>query len=233
MRRVLDALFPRSCEWCGKTVPPPWERICPDCAGESVRAIPGGCTRCGENLAGAENALCYDCSHQDRGFDRVVPLFRYDRGPVSFLLLRFKFHQDKSAGRDLGRILALGLADLAELRETGLVCPVPVSPRSRRKRGFNQVELLLDWCSVSHTPLLGRMEPANHQISLGGRDRASSIKGQYALLPGAEGLVKGNHILLADDVVTTGSTMGEAARVLKNAGALSVTGLAFFRESLF
>jgi ComF family protein len=149
------------------------------------------------------------------------------------LLLRFKFGRDRRAGADLARLLEEPLRAVLSEASESLVVPVPVSSGTLKKRGFNQVEEVLTACSVSYTGLLERTGDKRHQVALGAEERAALVHGQYSVREDARKVLSGRQVVLVDDVLTTGSTMGEAARVLREAGAARVTGIAFFRESLF
>src|SRR5204863_9391333 len=105
-----------------------------------------------------------------------------------------------------------------------VIVPVPLHPARQRERGFNQASLLAELLSV-HTsipcrPLLERIRYTTTQTALDRSERMENLHNAFRLRKNAN--VRGLHVLLLDDVLTTGSTLSECARVLKRAGAISV-----------
>jgi ComF family protein len=107
-----------------------------------------------------------------------------------------------------------------------MVIPVPLHPKRLRQRGFNQALLLAHGMSVKYgIPLdydnLARVKATRPQVELTGVERVKNVAGAFSLK--FPEIVKSKHILLIDDVFTTGATMNECAGVLKSAGAGQVT----------
>jgi ComF family protein len=111
-------------------------------------------------------------------------------------------------------------------RQFDLIVPVPLHPARQRERGFNQAsllaELLARQSSIPLKPLLERIRYTNTQTALDRSERMENLHNAFRLRKNVD--VRGLRVLLVDDVLTTGSTMNECARVLKRAGALSVYG---------
>lgn len=107
-----------------------------------------------------------------------------------------------------------------------MIMPVPLHPKRLRQRGFNQALLLAHRISMRHDiPLvydnLARVRPTRPQVELTGEERVKNVAGAFSLR--FPEIVENKHILLIDDVFTTGATMNECAAVLKSAGAEQVT----------
>jgi ComF family protein len=107
-----------------------------------------------------------------------------------------------------------------------LVVPVPLHPKRQRQRGFNQSALLSRYLCRSLNLVLSenalrRIRHTTPQIELGPEERASNVRGAFAAVPRQ---VAGRHILLVDDVFTTGATLSAAAEALLAAGARVVSG---------
>lgn len=140
--------------------------------------------------------------------------------PWAQLLLAFKFH----AALDLAPALADRLrAAVQPMAPPDLVLPVPQSPARLRERGFNQAWELarrLGLPADPHTLLRVRHTP--HQLALPEASRAGNVRGAFAVEPSRRHRLAGRHVAVVDDVMTTGATGREVAKVLREAGAASV-----------
>lgn len=181
----------------------------------------GHCRTCGLELGRTVEA-CGECLARTPAFDSTRAGFGY-RAPIASLVQRFKFDRDLAAGRVLARLLAERLA-ASRAPRPDLMIPVPLNWRRLWRRGFNQSELLcrdlsrhfggLPWADA-----LQRSRPTVTQSELPADRRAGNVRGAFAvghLPPGVR------HAVLVDDVMTTGSTLRECARVLKRAGLARV-----------
>ena len=175
------------------------------------------CTRCAQPLPAAEASLCPRCLRRPPPFQRVFAPFLYAT-PVDLLIQGFKFRADLPAGRLLAELLADHLQDEQELPE--LLLPVPLHPRRLRERGFNQaweITRVLGrrlGLAVDAT-LLSRLRHTEAQRELIGKQRRRNVRGAFGLarpLPA-------RHVAIVDDVLTTGHTAMELARMLRRAGA--------------
>ena len=230
-------LYPPVCVGC-ETPLPPGETLCARCAGEAKPIEPPFCQVCSQSFVGEIPAevsfTCAECRRTRHAFTCAVSAWRHD-GVVRDLVARFKYQHQHYLRRPLGEWLAATLADDPRLRDgppvTALV-PVPLHPRRRRERGFNQAESL---CRVlgrrSGLPVwnaLRRTRFTEPQARLARNERLENLRG--AFVPARRRPVAGAHLLLVDDVFTTGSTVDECARVLRRAGAASVRVLTVARR---
>ena len=198
---ILDLLFPPKCPFCGRVRE--HGGICPECE----KALPRT----------AENDACWNISS---GLRCAAPLWYEDLAREG--ILRFKFQGASASATALGELLARCAAEhLAGEFDT--VTWVPVSRKRLRKRGYDQAELLARAaCRLWNTEpvrLLNKTvdNPAQSGISDTAARRAN-VLGVYE----ACGDAAGKRVLLMDDICTTGATLSECARVLKDAGAESV-----------
>jgi ComF family protein len=134
---------------------------------------------------------------------------------------RFKYSGQRAYGRPLAMSLAKTIAERTAPMPEALI-PVPMHPRKQRRRGFNQAEEVTHWLSRQlHIPmarhLLQRTRQAEAQSTLHRRQRLRNLKGAFT----ASGRVPA-HVALVDDVMTTGATAQELARLLKKNGAQQV-----------
>lgn len=196
---VLDLFFPPRCAFCGRI------------------GVHGVCDACAKSLPYAEHAM-----REGAGFGKCAAPLRYE-GVVRDSILRFKFHGASGTAEGYAPILAQCVAE--ELGgEFDVVTWAPVSKKRLKTRGYDQSKLLAAetakvW-GVAPVPLLQKTRDNPPQSGLGAPERRGNVVGVYAAVH-AERL-QNARVLLIDDIITTGSTLSECARVLKEAGAQSV-----------
>jgi ComF family protein len=196
--------------------------LCVDCQ----RALPwnrSACAHCGLPMPEPVTA-CGRCLKKPPQLDRVHATFRYGF-PVDRLLPRFKFHRDLAAGRELAVAMHAALADAMpiDVERPQALLAVPLHPKRLRQRGYNQaLELARPLAKVFAIPLLHdglhRIRDIAPQIGLGALARRRNPRGAFAV--GNDSLP--SHVVLVDDVMTTGATLYECARMLKRAGVRRV-----------
>ncbi|MFH1035991.1 MAG: ComF family protein [Pseudomonadota bacterium] len=227
---ILDLALPPGCPACG-AAPAPEGVFCPACRQEIRLVGPQACPRCGlPQPAGREPSLCLACRFDPPAQDDLICLGLH-QGPLAQALRDFKYRRRLAAGAALGRFLAQGLgSDI--LRQAQVLAPVPLHFRRLWRRGFNQSLLLARAWTGRLAPgtrplllpgLLRRLRHTRPQVGLALQARQDNVAGAFALHPRQAGLIEGQRVLLLDDVYTTGATVGECARVLKEAGAARVT----------
>jgi len=241
LRSLFDSLLVPSCLDCGDLVPSlsPFDfPVCAACAEGFERILPPACGRCGVPLPAAARAAvrCGPCRTHPPDFRRAAAAFVYG-GPVARIVLRLKYGREAWLAPPLGRVLAaaahasgLGAATAAG----AVVVAVPLAPARLRSRGYNQAVLL--GRAAARTlglPLaadaLARARDPGPQDHHGRRERRERVAGCFAVTTRGARVVEGRPVLLVDDVITTGATASECARVLLAAGAASVDVIAVAR----
>jgi competence protein ComFC len=225
LRAFASLLYPSICTICGESVEP-GEYLCPDCDDKVIRIVPPFCERCSEPFPGAiaGSFECANCAHRTLHFEAAVAAFR-SRGIVRRVVLDFKYGRQVHLRHLVARWLRAALND-ARLRNRhfDVIVPVPLHSGRERERGFNQAALLADSVSAEISivvnPMLERVRYTTTQTAFDRSERLENLRGAFRLRRGAD--VRGLRVLLIDDVLTTGSTVSECARVLKEAGASSV-----------
>ncbi len=217
LKTGLDWLLPPVCRLCGDEGQPGRE-LCAGCE----RDLPWNrtcCARCAEPLPAARRGLlCGRCLRRPPVFDQALTPLRFEP-PVSNLVHAFKFRGDLAAGR----LLADLLADAAAERRPALLLPVPLHDRRLRSRGFNQALELARRLGRRldipvNTRILRRCRDTPPQHEMPARARRANVRGAFEMLEE----LPTPHVALVDDVLTTGNTAAELARLLKRAGAARV-----------
>ena len=196
---LLDLFYPPRCAFCGRI------------------GVRGTCGACEKALPCAEKPL-----REGAGFGKCAAPLRYE-GIAREGIRRFKFHDATGAAESYGALLAQCVAE--ELGGTfDVVTWAPVSKKRLRERGYDQAQLLAAatakvW-GVKPVRLLHKTRDNPPQSGLGAPERRGNVIGVYEAANVEH--IKNARILLVDDIITTGSTLSECARVLRDAGAQSV-----------
>lgn len=222
--RALEAtLLPPVCGGCGRRGA--W--LCPTCAAR-LRPARGGRCACGSPRSRGRG--CSICADWPVGLGPIRAAYAFD-GPLRASIHRFKYRGERARGRYLGGLLADFAQEALRAPPPDLILPVPLHPRRRRERGFNQAEVLAEAVGQRLAVPLGhdllRIVDTRAQVGLDYAGRRANMQGAFRC--GAA--VRGVSVLLIDDVVTTGATMEAAGLALLDAGALQVRGLALARGS--
>lgn len=227
--RLLHALLPAPCLGCAAPLPVAGTSLglCLPCRSR-LRPLPAGsCAACGHPLPAAglpAGWCCRACREEPPAFDRLLALWSYEE-PLSAVIRAFKFRRLDYLGRHLGEALAERFA--GELAEIDLVVPVPLHWRRRLHRGYNQAEriasALATRLGLPLASVLRRARATAPQSQLGRAARVANLRRAFRVPRPAR--VDGLHLLLVDDVATTGATLEAAAAILKKSGAAAVTAL--------
>jgi len=207
-----------------------WSRqqVCSECLQRYARPVPR-CWTCAARLppalAGRREAKCGSCLREPPPLDRSIAALDYSF-PWDGLLQHYKFHQAIELRETLLDRLNQAL-NIAEAEAPDLLLPVPLSPRRLRERGYNQSFELARTLArrrklVCEPELLLRVRSTAQQAQLPLKERGKNVKQAFALEPGRIGELRGCHVVVLDDVMTSGATLFEIARVLRQAGALNV-----------
>lgn len=236
-RRALDAasqfVFPRTCAGCeGLMDDSDRGLVCGRCWARLPHLPAPRCARCGHPRSG--RGECAGCA-------LLPPFVRASRSlcwvpdPVSSgVLAALKYEGWPAVAREMGRRLArLSFPEDVE-RERCAVVPVPLAPVRERARGFNQAERLAAavaavWGIPVWTDVISRTRATPSQTRLTPAERLANVHGAFrAEVPAAERL-RGTHLILVDDVLTTGATLNACAHALFAAGTRTLSYLTFGR----
>jgi len=236
LQRAICLLLPTSCALCGAGGD---DTLCAECVAQffgAAAAVPR-CACCANPLgSGSVGAtLCGHCLAHRPAYDRTLVASDYAL-PVDQLVLQLKFgHRLALAALMARRLVAVVQQDDAWLADPpALLCPVPLGPRRLAQRGYNQAleiarPLARALGIALQARLVARVRETAAQSSVAPERRRANIAGAFAVPAPALALVRGRHIGVVDDVMTSGGTLDEMAAVLKRHGAARVTNLVFAR----
>ncbi|MXZ89846.1 MAG: ComF family protein [Dehalococcoidia bacterium] len=216
LARALDLLYPPRCVACAAF----GKNLCESCAGQLLPASgPGRCGRCG--VRRDDEGRCPDCSGW-RDLDGARAAFEMT-GAARRVVHGLKF----SGIRDLADDMAEALVPVVSGLAPDAIFPIPLHPSRHRRRGFNQAGVLFE--RLGWPPPPGRLERVRataSQVGLSASERRENVAGAFRYRGPS---LKGATVAVLDDVVTTGATAGECARVLREHGAARVYALAYAR----
>lgn len=244
---ILDTLFPINCLSCGKhgvwlcdsclkKIPLRTEQVCPVC----------------EKLITPDGRICFGC-HKKLAINGLLAASSYQNEAVASAVhcLKYRFIEELAA--PLGKILVNGLLN-SQLSIPDVIVPIPLHKKRLRWRGFNQAELLANYLSKNLTPgfeipvinnLLVRRKYTRPQMEIKNYSRRQkNIQNAFAInekinIPShcdssdtkyKKNMLKNKAVLLIDDIATTGSTLFECAKVLKQNGAKEVYAVVIARQ---
>ena len=210
LRALLDLLYPPKCPFCTRLLERGEDRLCALCQ----RDLPWT-DGPGQTVEGCD--LCLSPLHY--------------RGGVRSAVHRYKFKGGAGRAELFGELMAQCLSDRRDVA-VDLMTWVPLHPKHKKRRGYDQAELLARRAAVLRgipaAPTLEKVRVTGLQSRQNTReDRRANVEGAYRALPGLE--LTGKRVVLVDDVVTTGSTLAQCAACLRSAGAAAVVGLTFAR----
>ena len=233
-RSLVDFFFPPKCPFCGVILDGLSDnRPCPLCLTQVKPFGHPKCPRCGLGFAteNGEDHFCSACLTEERYFTMARAIGSYE-GLMKEAISRFKYHGAIRLAKPLGILLTEYQDPDFPFSEFDLILAVPLHRRRLRQRGFNQATLLARRVSRTHSiPLdsdsLQRTRFTEPQTRLSGPERQKNIRGAFKVLKPE--IIAGKHILLIDDVFTTGATVQECSKVLVKGGAKRVDVLTLAR----
>ena len=234
IRLLLDFCFPPRCLACKKIVGSA-DGLCPTCFGKIFFITAPLCNKCGhpfEFHGAEENNTCLSCKHNPPPWTKMIAVTIYDDFSRK-LILPLKYSDDTGLARFLGLVMAC--AGWEMIKEHDVLIPIPLGRKRLFFRLYNQSSLLAKIIgritdkAVDTSTLKRKGRKTDGARGLSKTERAQNVKGAFHVTNPK--MIKGRNIVLIDDVFTTGATFAECTRVLKRAGARSVSCLAFAKTS--
>jgi len=220
---VINIVYPLQCVCCGRTLLSNNNQkyICQCCFDQIKKNSPPFCMKCGRNLhyASLNSAiLCKECNNRHYFFDQACSVCIYE-GIIKDLILMFKYQRRV----ELKTIFEELMEDFFKtfhgtFSEIDYIIPIPLSPTKYREREFNQTHILAEiTCKILKKSMLNnilyRTKNTKPQANLNEQQRTKNIQGCFKAR-NAE-VINSKNVLLVDDVLTTGITVSEAAKILK------------------
>jgi ComF family protein len=216
---LLDGLLPRHCVMCGLCSGA--ENLCRPCSAELPR-IGHACLQCGLPLHHLADRFCGRCLVKAPPWSYAIAALVY-HFPVDQLVCRFKFGRNLACGQILSRELIQAAREQCKEPPT-CILPVPLHRSRHFSRTFNQADLLARQTGKTleipvFSSILRRRRRTRAHSGLDAASRKRNIKGAFACRVPARKQAVLEHVVLVDDVMTTGATLAECTRTLKKAGA--------------
>jgi len=234
---LLDLFFPKKCLNCGKA----GAYICNSCLNKIEIISNNKCPFCDRSVP--DTLICEKC-REKHFLDRLIWATPYSNPLIKELIRIFKYHYIKELAKPLTKLLIKSLENISSISNISnisniVIVPIPLHERRLKERDFNQAELLAKEMAEHYslpleTDALKRKRIVTPQAQIKDHEtRKTNIKGIFEIDPKftkkcldkKQNLLKDKTIILVDDVITTGATLSEAAKVLKCAGAKEIWGL--------
>lgn len=221
--RILRLLYPPRCPICDALMGLTEHGCCDSCAAGLPWVSGPKCMKCGRQLADDRVEYCGDCRKSAHFFDEGAAAFTYSGG-IRDSVYRMKFQNRRDYLPFYAEAMERVLRAYLQRWQPEIILPVPMHPRKRRLRGYNQSELLAKELSrLTGIPMAGDVlrcvRLTSDQKKLDRRARRKNLRGSFAVAGHFSGF---RRVLLVDDVYTTGSTVDELGRVLKLCGVQRV-----------
>lgn len=225
LRQLFDLIAPPVCVSCQK-VGAEW---CKACRRDVVWVDAPVCHWCGNGVA-SPLTMCKACFRKPLPIQVRAALWHI--GPIRPAIHRFKYEKQRGLTYAFAEIMAQGWSRWQ--LSADLLIPIPLHPRREMARGYNQAQLLAEaLASLLNIPsenhALFRLRDTHAQAELGQADRLVNVRAAFSALTPK---IIDQHIVLIDDVCTTGSTLVHAAHALLQAGAATVRGFVLSRALL-
>jgi ComF family protein len=236
---MLDTLFPIACLSCGKS----GEWICSECLPKIPLKITQICPLCEKSIT-PDGRICFKCQKHS-ALDGLLIATSYKNDTILRAIHNYKYRFVEDLYFPLGKILIRIFLN-SQLPIPDLIIPVPLHPRRLRFRGFNQSELLANYLGENLTPgfsipveshLIIRSRYTSPQMKIKNyHERKKNLEGVFKLSKNEHKqkylTLKNKRVLLIDDVATTGTTLFECAKVLKNLEAKEILSLVIARQEI-
>lgn len=201
INNILNLVYPNACGFCNK--------ICKECL----------CKKCEIKIKKYEINLMQ--KNKNKYFDELFCIFKYEN-IIRETLIKYKFNNKPYIYKTFSKIILKNKKTCGFLEKYDIIIPVPISKKRKYERGYNQTELISKEISKKLNikfinNILIKTIDTKAQSELNKKDRATNIKNVFEIIDYEA--IRNMNILIFDDIYTTGSTVNECARILKQVGA--------------
>ncbi len=236
--KFFDIVLPPSCLFCKNPVQSfDTPQLCGDCWKDIHFISKPYCNICGTPMEyGEEDQICLGCMQTKPSYDYLRSSIIYEKLGRE-LIINFKHYDQPNLGKIMSKWLLHTINELPEFnRLNTIIIPVPMHWKKIFMRKYNQASILAQLVArefgIDYVPdFLIRTKFTKSQESLGTKERLLNIKGTFACNRKYIRHITSKEIILVDDVHTTGATINECSRVLKQAGAIKVSVITVARTS--
>lgn len=218
IKKSSALIYPKVCLHCNDAGHNGMD-LCKRCH-ERLPWVKYACSRCALALPNTDASACGACSNRELHFDQAYAPFQFD-GFIRDAVYQFKFNHKLNQGKLLAQLL-LQFIKYKQLDTPEIIIPVPLHKKRLRKRGYNQaLELARTVRSEINSDLvykeIYRNRDTSVQMELPAKQRHKNVKDAFSLIEDST-ILKNRHVCIMDDVMTTGNTVNEVAKCLRNAG---------------
>lgn len=216
LNKIFGFIFPNKCPFCNKVIF--YDENCCNICLTQIEFPKDICPKCGK-----DNCMCLKTQ---LFYDKVFVPFYYDVG-VSNAITKLKFNEHLAYAKPLAKFICqkVYIDKDFDSKNMDFIIPVPLYKKDYKKRGYNQTEILSKYISkilkiCYNDKILFKTRKTRKQHNLNQKERKENLIDCFEVLQPEK--VKGKNILLCDDVITTGSTLNECAKILKEFGAKQI-----------
>ena len=222
---LLDLIYPPQpvCLYCGQRLSfPEIKGLCSDCLA-GIEFISNYCDVCGKKLILEDKEVCKNCQQQTYYFDRARSVAIYD-GIFRELIMEFKYEGRKELSKVLVELLYLYFKEYYNNLSIDVIIPVPLHPKRRQIRGYNQAQLLAAGIHekikvLLRTDCVLRVKNNPPLYTLNSVQRQQILEDGFTINNDIN--IEGKNVLLIDDILTTGSTVNQVSSILKKQGRVN------------
>lgn len=225
---IAELLFPPRCPACDRLLRPE-ERddgYCIVCQKKIVRMGDDICLKCGKRIPDTKESLCADCRRKGRAFSWSRGVYLYEE-PMKQAMYRFKYSNRRAYARIFAKDAARMYKELIKRAGIELIVPVPMYKGKLKKRGYNQAAVFAEALSRElsipfDSDAVIRTRDTLPLKEMNEAERAQNLKNAFNI---GKSVVKSKHILVVDDIYTTGATLDAVTGTLAASGAEAVYGM--------
>ena len=222
---LVNLFYPALCRGCGKKSTKWNQNICTSCLKRIKKRLPPFCAKCGKQIAGdpEEQNVCVDCKNDSIYFDRALSVFRYE-GLLKDLIHDFKYKKMTSLSEELVAIASGFIEEHNVGKKSDLVLSIPMHRKRFLEREVNTSDILAKSMAKKlnipySSGALKKIKNTSPQSRLSRAQRIDNITYSFSIPEKRIDEIRHKNILLVDDLFTTGSTVNECAKMLKESGS--------------